>query len=343
MCGLASAPGLAPGQALCRALGLAPGQALCRALGLAPGRALGLALSLALSAGATQAQFVEPVARVKVAKPKQVLAEGEDIRLTAADVGSAINEQLPWLQASRQQPRTVEQLAERMLELQLLAREACRRGVGNKAEVKRELDLVLARAYLARQLKSVRQRKPSQAHLKRYYKRNIKLFTRPARVLVLGIATEKLGNAQRYARWSKRASSKRFASLAKRRSLERRPYPPGSNGGWICKEGCSKVDEALVQGAFSMDKKGQVVIAQDAKERYWVLRYGGRKEEDIVPFEQVEPAIHGLIRREREEKATARLIKRLKRRYKVEQKPVGEALEVRHFDRKGRLIPPDGG
>jgi len=268
---------------------------------------------------------VPPVVEAK--EPGALIAQGRGLQLSAGELALSINQQLPWFRRTYAQPYALEFFAHALVEMKLLAKEARRQNMHRDPALVQYVDLILAQALLTQHLQKIDKSKPTPADLRQYYQEHLEeRFTRPERVRVSGIVTSDSELAKRVLRWSAKANTKRFGKLAKKYSELRRPYPPGSDEGWVLRTG-DRTDPQIVLTAYTMKKAGQTALVQDAEGRYWVLRYEGRQGRTVLPYSEVEYALASLVRRERESKARTDLVRPLLEKAKVHYRAVDELVQ----------------
>jgi len=266
--------------------------------------------------------------------PRRVYAKTSSFTVTARDLAAAINARSPWLRPAPGRADQVEEIAVELVRERLLATEARRRRLHGDPDIRREIDRVLARALLDRELASIDARPVSPADIERYYRAHLSDFTRPEQVRITALVVDDVVTARRLIPQLRRSNPWNLRFLARRWSRDRRTRTRSGDFGWHAREGGPADLRPLVEAAFALAHPGDVanepVVGVDA--RFYVVRLEERRAPEVVPLGQVRATIDSRIRHERRAQAIDRLAETLGRASGLELHPASPLIRIQPID-----------
>ena len=297
--------------------------------------ALGLVGSvawLAASTGCESASEPEPSAssiRIAGLEPEvsgQLLAKVGDREIRVGDYAAALQRMDRFERMRYQTKDRREELLEEMINLELLAREAERRGLGEDPETKALLWQSLRTEALAELRAGLPEPSSySAAEVSEYYDEHRAQFVDPERVRVAHIELATAAEAKATLAEALGSSPQRFAELVARVSHAPDAGVLPSAGdlgaadlGFISRSEPSSVAEALRLAAFELNADGEVlprVVAVGG--RFHVLRrlaHAPRRQRELA---EVDGVVRNLIAEQRFEQARTELVAKLRKRTSV--------------------------
>lgn len=264
----------------------------------------------------------------------RVLAKVGDRTITLGDFATAL-ERMDRIERLRYQtPERRQMLLEEMINVELLAREAERRGIDQQPETKAHIRLLQKEELMRR----VRAELPAMEDLpasevRAYYDANPSEFTDPERRRVAVIRVGRKALAESIIAESKTADAKRWGELAREHStLPPTPgaAPPSKNTarpplelegdlGLVSAPGKQRgnnprVPAPIRKAVFEIDKQGDVHAQPVSyKGAFYVVRLVGKSDARQRTFPEAEPNIRARLLQERLRKAEAELIERLQK------------------------------
>ncbi len=243
--------------------------------------------------------------------PNTVLAKVNGEVITLAAFEKEAEQQPPYVRPMLDTPDGRRQFLERMITLDLLMREAVRRGVDRREDVRDQLDQARKGIVLQALLRDVADKAPglTDAALRKYYEANLKSFEVGDRVRVSHVLFTDRAKAEEAAREARNGEP--FEELVKRA-----PAAGGSGAdlGFIEKGTFVKEFEAA---AFSA-APGSIVGPVRTVYGYHVLSVGERKPAGLQPFEEVKAKIASDLREGAQRDAIEGLIADLKKQARIE-------------------------
>lgn len=252
-----------------------------------------------------------------------VLAEDSTgLRITAADL-VAFARSKPVVE--RERACTVEGLVaalEELVRVRVLAAEAERTGLAARVDVRREVDVVLSRAFAREALSPGDTERPSASDVRAYYEAHIAEYTRPARVKVLAVWVESERDARRVRGMLDGANEAKFKRVSARFSTDRRLRSRRGELGWFSAESAGN-DPLIVTAALSLERPGQMTAepVRTASGDYVWLRLVERIEPEAIPLEDLARAVESRMLAERRAAAIADLVSRAGRRTQLRVAP----------------------
>ncbi len=241
----------------------------------------------------------------------RVLAKVDGEVITAAAFEREAEQQPPYVRPILETPEGRKQFLDRMITLDLLMREALRRGVDRSPEVREQLDQARKGIVLQALLRDVAEKAPglTDAALRKYYEANQGSFQVGDRVRVSHVLFKDRAKAEEIAR--KARGGEPFDMIVKDASAA---GGSGADLGFIEKGTFVKEFEAA---AFSA-APGSIVGPVKTVYGFHVLSVGERKPAGLQPFEEVKAKIAADLREGAQREAIEGLIADLRKRAHIE-------------------------
>jgi parvulin-like peptidyl-prolyl isomerase len=260
----------------------------------------------------------------------EVLAEVGEVRITLGEYVAALERMDAFERLRYQSPERRRKLLDELIDVELLAQEARRRGLDRAPETQERLRQMLRDELLT----EVRKQLPEAASLpaaevRRYYEEHRSEFDEPERRRVAHIVLASKTAARELLDEAKRASPAEWGRLVTQHSVDRKSSegaplelkgdlgivgPPGDERGQN-----PKVPEALRAAVFEIDELGGVhdeVV--EVAGRFHIVRLAGKSAARTRSFQEAERAIRVKLFTERLRAREAELLTELKQRFTVE-------------------------
>lgn len=241
----------------------------------------------------------------------KILAKVNGDVITVAAFEKEAEQQPPYVRPMFETPEGRKQFLDRMITLNLLMREALRRGVDRREDVRDQLDQARKGIVLQALLREVADKAPglSEAALRNYYDANQASFQVGDRVRVSHVLFKDRGRAEEAARRAR--SDEAFEEIIKEASAT---GGSGADLGFIERGTFVKEFEAA---AFSASP-GSIVGPVKTIYGFHVLSVGDRKTAGLLPFEEVKAKIASDLREGAQREAIEGLIADLKKQARIE-------------------------
>ncbi len=258
----------------------------------------------------------------------KVLAHVGDTTITLGDYETVLDrmdrlDRLRYQTADRRK-----ELLDQIIDVELLAREAERRGLADAPETK-ELVRQILRAEVLNQLRSTLPKVEDipAAEVRAYYEAHRADFKEPARRRVADIVVASRATAEKVLAEARAASPKAWGELVRRHSLDK-PGPDvpdelAGDLGLVTPPAAGKSDNAHVPepvraAVFEIDKPGDVLdrVVEDGN-RFYVVRLVAKNEARDRSLPEADRAIRMVLLEWRLHKAEADLERDLRARYPV--------------------------
>lgn len=284
------------------------------------------------------------------ARRAQTVATFEAGQITIGDLEDEIVQQSPMMRERFLMPEQRKLLLEKMIRMELLAREAEKRGYGKDSEVieavKQNAVQTMIRELIDGQLtlESI----PAE-DLRKYYDEHITDFVRPETRRVNHILVATREEAQQLIKQLQGADLKEFRKAARERSLDQGTKMRAGDLGYFDKQaksddtnaGRPPIDEAIVKVAFSLAKVGDL-SAKPIKVQggFSVVMFAGQKPGISRSLKEAEPTLRKrLWRATREDKMRA-FVTQLRGRTTPELHPeLTEAIQLESGPPGADLMP----
>ncbi len=241
----------------------------------------------------------------------KVLAKVNGDVITVAAFEKEAELQPPYVRPMLDSAEGRKQFLDRMITLDLLMREAVRRGMDRRADVRDQLDQARKGIVLQALLREVAEKAPglSDEALRKYYDANQASFQVGDRVRVSHVLYKDRGKAEEAARRARKGEA--FEGIIKDATAS---GDSGADLGFIEKGTFVKEFEAA---AFSASP-GSIVGPVKTMYGFHVLSVGARKAAGLQPFEEVKAKILSDLRENAQREAIEGLIADLKKRARIE-------------------------
>jgi peptidyl-prolyl cis-trans isomerase C len=218
------------------------------------------------------------------------------------------------------------ELLNRLVDLELLAEEAERRGYRKDKEVASVINNQLASIMHKQIADSIKEEEPDDAALKKYYEENRSSYHKPEKVRARHILIEDKKEAEKLLAkiLKEKMSQHDFRRLAQERSMDESTKSRGGDLAFFTKieereEGDPEIDPEIVKAAFKISNNAEVYpkLIQTDKGYHIIMRTGHRDKMDLS-FEDSKDRLKVLVKREMRKNQIENAIDALKEKFKVE-------------------------
>lgn len=246
--------------------------------------------------------------------------------ITAGELAAEINRRVPALRAAYVDPARVEELARDMVRVRVLAEAARRAGLLDDAEVQRELERTLARVLLERTLAADPGPIVDEAAARAFYDLHVADYTKPEQVRLLGIVLATRDDAVRVLAEVGRVGERRFAAVARRRSIDAQSRRRDGSLGWLYVG--SRPEATLIDAAFALRVGETAAAPLEVDGRFYVLRAAERRAPEAVPFERARSAVVSRLRADHRQRVVDVILARTRRDQGVVMRPAAALVRV---------------
>ncbi len=232
------------------------------------------------------------------ARRARVYARIGERTITVGEIEDMLGAQSPALRRRYRDPERRAEFARGLVKMALLAREAERRGLGTRREVRDDGARHAVQQMIQRDIEpEVERASLGDDALRADYDARIEEYTRPARVSAAQILFESEEEANASMETIRSADLRAFRALAREKSVDTRTRLSGGELGWFDETGRAagggdvRVHQTVVRAAFGATEVGEVVGPFAVGERFCVLVLRGRREGETVPFERARGGI----------------------------------------------------
>lgn len=302
-------------------------------------RATLLAFAAALMAVAP-GRFARAQAGNKDFDPPLVV-QGQGIVVSLEEVQAMVDRQPPAMRAGYRDLAKLSQAVDEIVDFELLAAEAERRGFASDPAVERALQQDLVERLLAQAID--RHHKPEGIPNKRieaYYNEHRSRYARPKLVRARHILVDSVAKARDLLQDLKNRDEYAFAEAARRLSLDRETNQRGGDLRYFSITGSAapaqgpSVDTRLARAAFRVSSPGTLYPKPIALDDKWsVLRVDAIRPEKRKPLADVAEAIRMELWRSDRRKRVSQLESSLKKKHRVEVN-YGAIEKIQLFDSK---------
>lgn len=305
------------------------------------------------SAGETGADAGAPPGGLTQEQAARVVARVGDETITLGDYASALDRMDPFDRLRYQTVEKRRELLKEMVDLELLAMEAKRRGLDKRPEAQMATRQILRDAILEETRKSLPT--PTEipvGEVKAFYEANIENYREPERRRVAAIVIDDEAKAKEVLEELKKDASptswgKLFFDHSKTADAEKKNRIPLDLAGELGMVGPpadpkganSKVPEAVRGAAFKIDKSGEVFpeVVGDGS-TFYIVRLAGRVPPHERTFAEAEPQIRTALLKQRMKDQESKLEAELRQKYKVE---IDEAALANVSERAAAPMVPE--
>ncbi len=259
----------------------------------------------------------------------QVLATVGERSITLGEYAAVLEGMNPFERMRFRAADRRKALLDELINVELLAQEAERRGLKDSAEYRMRVDQMLREHVLRR----VRETAPKvddipMGEVRRYYAENRSEFREPERRRLAHIVMQTRADAARVLKQARVATPAQWGSLVRQHSLDGTRWGedvPGELAGDLgivtarAEGDAPEVDQKLRDALFAIEGIGDVFPELvDTQAGFHIIRLIGRTEARIRPFEEAERAIRVAMVRQKVREAETEMEKTLRKRYPVE-------------------------
>ncbi len=247
----------------------------------------------------------------------KVLAKVNGDVITASAFEKEAEQQPPYVRPMLDTPDGRKQFLDRMITLDLLMREALRRGVDRREEVRDQLDQARKGIVLQALLRDVADKAPglSEAALRKYYDANRKSFEVGERARVSHVYYRDRAKAEEAVRQAR--SGVPFEELA--RDAMALPNSGGADLGFVEKGTFAReIQSRELETAVFAAKPGSIVGPVKTQYGFHVLWVGDRKPAGLQSFEEVKAKIASDLKEGAQREAIEGLIADLRKQARIE-------------------------
>lgn len=283
----------------------------------------------------------------------KVLAKVGDRVITLGDYAATLERMDQFERLRYQSPDRRRQLLDEMIQVELLAQEAARRGLDKRPETQERIRIILRNEVLKRLRRDVPGPETvTEADARKYYEKHRDDFREPERrraaVIVLGDQAKAKGLLSQ----AIKATPMQWGKLVLEHSLEK-PAAPSPTAplelagdlGIVSAPGVERganerVPKAVREALFKIAKVGEVhdAVVEDGG-KFYIVRLIGKTDARDRPFKEAERSIRVSLVQENIRAAEEKLEKELREKYPV--KIDDEALEkVKLPEQPGSAPPP---
>jgi len=257
----------------------------------------------------------------------KVVAKVGDTEITVGDVTRQINRLSPYIRAAWNAPEKRRQFAEKMVRVEILAKEAERLGLDKDPEVQRAVDQAMIRQFRIDDLeKNVLPKEVTPEETKAFFDQNQKEFNKPEQLRVSMILLKTKAEADKLLAElkAKPDDPKFFREMAEKRSIDAESKARGGDLRYIAKEpgteeeGGVVVDEAVRKAAWTLKNPGELYPeAIRTANGFAIIKMTNKKEAVQRDLEQVRRIIENRLLRQKRTEAMDKYVEGLKSKASV--------------------------
>lgn len=288
-------------------------------------RTLGLALVSTLVALTVLAQEAEQsdADAANEARRARVYAQIGDAAVTVGDIEDAVNKQSPFLRGRYRDPAKLRELADSLVRLELLAREAERRDYDENPIVERSVKQNIVQQLIKRRFDDVITRETiTDEEIQAFYDANQDQFSRSGMVRASHILLDTREEAAALMDQAREADARTFRGLARQHSIDTETKLRGGDLRYFTRNGLPAgareddppVDAQIVEAAFALTEIGSVSPEPVAVGDNWsIVKLMGRREAEVRTLEQAAEGIRLRLWREKRQSAIEEFVAQLRR------------------------------
>ncbi|MCD6499721.1 MAG: peptidyl-prolyl cis-trans isomerase [Deltaproteobacteria bacterium] len=250
---------------------------------------------------------------------KQVLAQIGKTLITVGSFADEINRKSPYLRARYGTLERRKDLLEKMVERELLAVEAARRGLDKDPDVQRTMKQVMIQKLLTKVFKEQVESKgvPEEA-LKKFYQDHFKEYNKPEQVRVSQILLKDKATADKVLTEARKAgmNMRTWRDLVRKYSTDRQSKIRGGDLRYFDAK-ATRLPKALVAAAFKLRKPGQLAGPIKTDKGFAVIRLTHRRQAFKRTLGEVKPQIKQRLLREKRSKVIKAYVEDLKKKAKI--------------------------
>ena len=286
-----------------------------------------------------------------IERRRGVLAKVGEVDITVGEFEDRLNKQGPFRRVQYSAPEKRREFLDQMIDWELQAQEADRRGLGNDPAVEEQMKRVMSSLLLRREVDDrVRPTDVTEEEMRAYYNEHITTFKRPERVRAYQIVLSDQTKAQQMLTklLDEDVDTREFRRLAREMSEDPVTKRRGGDLRYFTRpedrqEGDPEVPEAVVKATFDLLAKRRSAQKQKTPpvpgkapheqslegftpiypklvktaQGYHIVRFMGHREAVNREFDEVERQIQNRIWREKLQKAREDFIEGLREKHRV--------------------------
>lgn len=264
-----------------------------------------------------------------VARRARLYARIGDAGVTVGDIEDAIAAQTEYQrQRYRDDPEALRELAHRLVDLQVLAREARRRELDRERAVREVVEGNLVQLLVRREIdERITPRSIPDAEVATYYQSHLEQYARPEMVRASHVLVATAAEATALVAQCRAGDIAAFRQLARDRSLDGETKQSGGDLRYFTRDGRPMgdvgrpVEQALVNAAFALREVGDCSAEPvPVGERWSVLKLTGRRAAETTPLPAASEGIRRSLWREKRDAELERLVATIRARVAVSQR-----------------------
>lgn len=288
---------------------------------------------------------VEAAASERRARP-YVKATSFDV--TVGEIEDAANAQTLFTRLAYRRRANLRKIANDLVDFELLAAQAEKRGFGKHPHVRRATDERAIEALIEREIDArITSDSITEEQIGTYFQSHRAELARPELVRASHLLVETQADAAALRKTLAEASAQQFREAARGKSLDPETNLRGGDLGFFDADGRApqgverSVDSALAAAAFALDAVGDLSAPIAVGERWSIVRLTGRQAARDPKLEEVASTIREALWLERRRAAIDELLETLRQRTKPTVNPQGaDAIELDSSDALPGLASP---
>jgi len=270
----------------------------------------------------TTSKKVAPGAPKQSKKDLQaVLAKVDDAVITVGNFQYRINRMSPYVRDRYTSLETKRDFLQKLIQFEVLAKEAKRRGFDKDPTVVRTLKRAMIQKLTKDEFEN--KLKPSyitDAELKEFYEKNKPMYTKEERVRVSAIILRGFGHAKQVAKQAMGPvgrTNKGFRDLVAKYSIDAGTKLRGGDLRYFTRND-KKLPRTVVEATFKLSKTGEVAgPINGGNGKYYIIRQTGRHRAIHKTLDQVKRQIRNRLYRQKRREAQKNFLKQLKAKAKI--------------------------
>lgn len=250
-----------------------------------------------------------------------VLAKVDDVVITIGEFQERINRMSPYVRDRYTSLETKRDFLQKLIQFEVLAKEAKRRGFDKDPNVVRTLKQVMIQKLTKDEFENkVKPTDVTEAEMRAFYEKNRKMYTKEAELRVSAIIMNNFAVATRVAKEALGPvgrSPKGFRDLVGKYSIDDATKIRGGDLRYF-KRTSTTIPRPIIEAAFKLNRTGDVTgPINGGNGRYYIIRQTGKRPAVNRTFEQVKRNIKNRLYREKRRDAQKEFLKRLKAKAKI--------------------------
>jgi peptidyl-prolyl cis-trans isomerase C len=266
------------------------------------------------AAEAAEARLDLPVARI----------DGEPV--TVGYLEATVARQSPLMRKGLDQPDKLEEFLQKMINMELLAAEAERRGYDEHEEVESVLKNQLASLMHRRIAERIEEREPTEEAMREYYQEHESSYNKPEKMRARHILITEKEKAQKLLAdvLKKKPSQYEFRRLAQENSEDEDTRLRGGDLTFFPRPGEAREEDPEVppevaKATFELKENGEIYPELvESSQGYHLVMRTGRRDALNLSFEDARDRLALLVKREQRKEAVEAEIEKLEERFPVE-------------------------